>query len=438
MKYYELLECAKFLQDFRAINSISRVEDNTLRIDFEPKLTLYAALKRGASGLFMCDEFQRGKRYQAPFDITLGKRFSSSFVESLEVSPNDRVLSLKVTQKNSYKMTRSTLLLEFTGKNTNAIILDENDIVAEALRHIDKDISYRVVKVGEKLAELPPFAIKEEPKSIADVRAFLYESYAKTQNDVLQNIKNAKRTALAKKICKLEQLLDGIESKEELEAGAKEAGVRATLLLANRHLLKPYAKECELEEEGKIYKIPLGKGGVQGVIDELFTKSKRLKQRARGVYVERENLTEKLEFLRHLDSLILNANSKEEVEILVPKRKSESKKDEQNSSFSSFFVEGYKVMVGKNEKGNVELLKNAKKNDIWFHVKDAPSSHVILRTDKSNAPESVIGFCAKLCLNFSSVGAGAHEVDYTQRRNVRVSEGAHVNYTDFKTLRVQK
>ena len=41
-------------------------------------------------------------------------------------------------------------------------------------------------------------------------------------------------------------------------------------------------------------------------------------------------------------------------------------------------------MVGKNERGNEELLKNAKKSDLWFHLKDLPSAHVLVRTDKQN------------------------------------------------------
>ena len=40
---------------------------------------------------------------------------------------------------------------------------------------------------------------------------------------------------------------------------------------------------------------------------------------------------------------------------------------------------GYTVLVGKNNMQNDNLtFKIAAKDDIWFHVKDMPGSHVIL------------------------------------------------------------
>ncbi|MDR1555131.1 MAG: NFACT RNA binding domain-containing protein [Campylobacteraceae bacterium] len=438
MKYYELLECTKFLQKFKFINHISRVEDNTLEIDFR-SLALYANMKRGTSTLFMCDDFQKGKHYKAPFDIVLAKRFSNVFIESLEMGGEDRVLVIKVSQKNSYKIVCSTLLLEFTGKNTNAIILDENEVVVEALRHIDKSVSYRAVKNGEKLAALPKFKIDTNFKPIDDINSFLYKEYEKIQNEGLQSLKNSKVMGLEKKIIKLDLLLKELESEDELETKAKDFNLKATLLLSNRHLLTKDIKEYELEDfDGNIHKIILDESGIQNTIDDFFTKSKKLKQRSKSIYMERKNLSEKIEFLNKLSTMILNAKSKEEVEILLPKSTLKTKDDTQNNAFGIFFVNGHKVMVGKNEKGNIELLKTAKKNDIWFHVKDIPSSHVVLKTDKNSVQGEIITFCAKLCLNFSGVNAGVYEVDYTQRRNVKIIEKAYVNYNDFKTIRIQK
>ncbi|MDR0666133.1 MAG: NFACT RNA binding domain-containing protein [Campylobacteraceae bacterium] len=437
MKYYELLKCAEFLQDFKHINSILRVEDSTLKIDFQG-LTIYANLKRGESSLFMRRRFISAKRYQAPFDAVLAKRFTNANVESLSVSPNDRVLTIKVRQKNSYKTTASALVLEFTGKNTNAVILNEDENVAEALRHIDESVSYRTVKVGEKLASLPPFSIKEQRSDIQDVEAFLYASYEKRLNHELKSFKAAKSAILQKKIEKFQNLLDNLGSEEELLKKAGKESKKADLLMMYRHSLKDYAKECELKDaDGKSYKITI-QTTVQESIDELFSISKRLKQKAKSLHKERENLTEKLKFANCFLNALMEAKSKEEAAILLPKRNAANKKEEKQEGFSVFFVEGCKVMAGKNERGNEQLLKSAKKNDIWFHIKDMPSSHVILKTDKTAVSQNLLEFCAKLCVNFSVFGAGVYEVDYTQRRNVKIISGAHVTYTDFKTISIIK
>jgi predicted ribosome quality control (RQC) complex YloA/Tae2 family protein len=412
-----------------------RVEENILKIDFQT-FALYANMKKGASSLFTCPYFYASKRYYAPFDTILAKRFANAAVNSIEISPNDRVLIIKVLQKNSYKMTASTLLLEFTGKHTNAIILDENETVAEALRHIDESVSYRTVKTGEKLLPLPPFTIKEQPLKIENAETFLRASYEKMQTKELEDFKLAKSAYLNKKIEKLQKMLDGLGSEDELQKTAQQTSKKAQLLMMYRHDLKDYMKECKLKDiDGQSYKIEF-EGKVQETIDSLFTKAKRLKQRAKSLYKERENLTEKIEFVKHLADALMETKSKEEAMILLPKRTAANRIEESKDGFGVFFAEGYKVMVGKNERGNIELLKSAKKNDIWFHVKDIPSSHVILKTDKAAVLPNVIEFCARLCVNFSVFGAGTYEVDYTQRRNVKVISGAHVTYNNFKTVSI--
>lgn len=95
-------------------------------------------------------------------------------------------------------------------------------------------------------------------------------------------------------------------------------------------------------------------------------------------------------------------------------------------------------MVGKNEKGNALLLKEAKKNDVWLHVKELPSCHVIIRTDKQSVPPLVLSFAAKLCVEFSQTQKGTYLVDYTARQNVKVIQGASVQYVEYQTLSVTK
>jgi predicted ribosome quality control (RQC) complex YloA/Tae2 family protein len=95
-------------------------------------------------------------------------------------------------------------------------------------------------------------------------------------------------------------------------------------------------------------------------------------------------------------------------------------------------------MLGKNEKGNIALLKEAKKSDIWLHIKEMPSAHVIIRTEKQNIPEAVLLFAAKVCVNFSVSQKGGYLVDYTPRKNVKPFDGANVAYEVYQTLKIYK
>lgn len=441
MKYFELLKVSDYFKQFNHISSIVRVDDNILQIKFDKNKNVYINLRKSNSSIFMCNDFFISKTYQAPFDIALFKRFYKSKIESIEVLKNNRVLKVKVFQESGYKVTNSILLLEFTGRNTNAIILDENGIVIEALRHIDKSVSYRSVKVGEGLLELPDYTIKENIKDIGDVEEFLYQTYQTYQNANLENLKTQKRFALQKKIDKIDSILATLEDKDELLKEADTLSKKASLLLANKYNLNDYDKDITLFDfDGNIINIKIEDeyNSIQHAIDSYFQKNKKLKQRAKSLYKEKENLTEKKDLLQRLSLLIKEAKSINEVNILSPKQNLKNKKQKDSDAYLNFFLDDFKIMVGKNEKGNVDLLKLAKKNDIWLHVKDIPSAHVIVKTNKLELPKNVLEFAAKLCVNLSNLNSGDYIVDYTQRGNVKPEIKANVTYTNYKSIKIAK
>ena len=107
-----------------------------------------------------------------------------------------------------------------------------------------------------------------------------------------------------------------------------------------------------------------------------------------------------------------------------------------NDSIETFLIEGYKVSLGKNEKGNVDVLKNARARDIWLHLKDRPSCHVIIGTDKQNFPMHIIESAARLCVDFTTTSKDRYLVDYTPRREVTIQSGANVLYNKYKTIEI--
>lgn len=124
--------------------------------------------------------------------MLLQKRFNNSKIQEIKIYNEDKVINIKVNSSSSYKKLTTILQLEFTGKHTNIIILDENRVVLEALRHIDEFSSSRIVKTGHKLEEIPKqnFVFKEH--KVENIEAYLYEIYEKKEQKVLENIKNRK------------------------------------------------------------------------------------------------------------------------------------------------------------------------------------------------------------------------------------------------------
>jgi predicted ribosome quality control (RQC) complex YloA/Tae2 family protein len=103
---------------------------------------------------------------------------------------------------------------------------------------------------------------------------------------------------------------------------------------------------------------------------------------------------------------------------------------------------GFKVFVGKNRRGNeVVTFKLAGPEDYFFHVKDAPGAHVIMKTGKREPEEEDIYFAACLALQFSKLKReGKGIVTYTKKKHVRRPPGAQpglVTLREEKTIQVR-
>ncbi len=438
MKLSHLKQITNYLQNFTKISAVHRVSDTIIKIVFDKNDVLYFNMQRSNSSIFKCQEYPRSKVYNAPFDVILAKRFNRANVLHVTLLNNDKIIRIKTSLASAYKEEITYLQLEFTGKYTNVIILDENNVVLEALRHVDLFSSFREVRVGQKLLDVPPapFVAKEYP--IEDVENFLYEVYDKEQHAKLEGLKKQKIALLNKKLKKLQKLYEKLDSKESLEKEAQKSEHLGNLVLSNVQNIKPYAREIELDDyDGSKVQVHLEKVyATPFMISEMFfAKSKKAKQKAKHLHIEEESLRSKIEHLELFINVVKEAKDVAKIAFLFPKRV-QNKKVKQNDSIEVFWIEGYKVQLGKNEKGNVELLKNARAKDIWLHMKDRPSAHVIITTDKQNLPQNIILAAAKLCVEFSTASKDRFLVDYTPRREVTIQNGANVLYNKYKTIEV--
>jgi len=438
MKLSHLEQIVKYLQQFKKISAIHRVNDTTLKVVFDKNDALFFNMQRSNSSIFKCKEYPRSKVYNAPFDVILAKRFNRANILDIGLLNGDKIIRIKTSLASAYKEEITYLQFEFTGKYTNVIILDADNNVLEALRHIDLFSSYREVKVGHKLLDVKPapFVAKEYP--LEDVEAFLYEVYEKEQNAKLANLKKQKVAYLQKKLKKLQKLYEKLESQEELQSQAQKYQHYGNLVLSNAQTIKPYAKKLLLTDyDGTAFEITLDKEyATPYLISEMFfTKSKKAKQRAKNLHIEEESLSSKIEHLKLFIHTVNAAKDVAKIELLFPKRV-QNKKIKQNDSIEVFWIEGYKVQLGKSEKGNIELLKNARAKDIWLHMKDRPSAHVIITTDKQNLPQNIILAAARLCVDFTTTAQDRFLVDYTPRREVTIQSGANVLYNKYKTIEV--
>ena len=99
-----------------------------------------------------------------------------------------------------------------------------------------------------------------------------------------------------------------------------------------------------------------------------------------------------------------------------------------------FNREEFKIHIGKNAQENWDLIDASTPDDIWFHIKDLPSSHVFLRTNRKLKciPRNVLIRCACLCKQKSQSKSMKNcEIIYTEISNVK--KGVHIGETIAKS-----
>ena len=378
--------------------------------------------------------------FNAPFDNLLHTLVSSSTLLNIEVPDNERVLRFTLAPKSAYKEKKVVLQFEFTGRHTNAILIDENGVTIEALRHIDANASFRVIRPGVELLEIPSFERNESPFEIGDMDEYLSQKWLEFEGQGIKNLKKQKLLTVQKKQEKLQKLLEKLPNVEDLERETKKHQNYGNIVLANLYQIKPYDKSLKTYDfEGNEVSINLPKGIVPNRMSEyFFNQAKRAKAKAKNIHIEEENLRTKRDFYQNMAHAVQQAKTSAELELLVPKKAKVQRKKEKLKESELFWIDDYKVLIGRNAKENQALLKIAKSNDLWMHIRDIPSSHLIIKTDKQNLPQSVIEKAAKLCVDFSLSQAGDYDVDYCKRRFVKIQEGSSVEYDKYQTIRVRK
>ncbi|MBU3014467.1 DUF814 domain-containing protein [Poseidonibacter lekithochrous] len=441
MKYFLLKHLIEYLvKNTQSIKLVKRIDNNTIIIEFNNNNIIYFDMSKGSSTVFKSKNLLKSKKdFNAPFDVALQKRFYNSKIENIEMYNDDKIINIKVNSSSSYKELTTILQLEFTGKHTNIIILDENRVIIEALRHVDEFSSSRVVKVGIKLDEIPKQTFIPKMEEVDDIESYLYKIHEEKENQNLENLKKVKISQIQKKIKKLDKTIKSLPKKEELEEESKNLYEKANLILSNLHTLKPYQDSFKAYNyEGIEVEVFLDKASsASKYSNDLFKKAKKAKQKALHISIEKDNLDEKLEFLHRMVNSLKIANTIEECEFLYPKKEKNQKRTKKAQPYESFFFEGFKIMLGTSERENVYLLKNSKASDFWFHLKDRPSSHVIVQNTKKTIPDSVIEQAAVLCAKFSVDFPGDYVVDFTQRRNVKVQSGSNVLYNPYTSIGIK-
>lgn len=187
-------------------------------------------------------------------------------------------------------------------------------------------------------------------------------------------------------------------------------------------------------------------------IELKYKKSKKLHRSFDILQKSIPNLEEDLSYLNDVLRQINIAEDSSDLEdikdelrdldyIKNTKSKKKNKKSEEVSTYHKYLTKNNNyIFVGKNNKQNEELtLRIANPDDLFFHIKDLPGSHVILKKGQE-IKDFEIDAAAYLAAKYSKNGSDRYiDVDYTEKKHVNKAKGSKpgmVYYTNYKTLRV--
>lgn len=98
--------------------------------------------------------------------------------------------------------------------------------------------------------------------------------------------------------------------------------------------------------------------------------------------------------------------------------------------------DGFHMYVGKNNYQNEELtFKTANGGDLWFHAKQIPGSHVIVKTEgNQEIPDRTYEEAARLAAYYSAARTSTKvDIDYTRRSNLKKTPGGAPGFVVYHT-----
>ncbi len=181
-----------------------------------------------------------------------------------------------------------------------------------------------------------------------------------------------------------------------------------------------------------------------------FKRYRKAKSGQQKIKKQLNKTRAEIEYCRGLLYTIENntADSLEEIRqemieagFLREKRKSAKKKISAPQPLNFKTSSGRTILVGSNNRQNDYItFKAAVRRDTWFHVKNMPGSHVVLKEAPYPPPDQDLEEAAFLAAYFSKGrDSGAVDVDYTEVRHVRRRPGGKpgsVFYENYETITV--
>lgn len=314
-----------------------------------------------------------------------------------------------------------------------------------------------VIKEGDNLKDVCVYPYKLIDGEILSFdKLYIAENYFFDLKQKLKDFNQTKerlRNIVNTNIKKNKKKLTAICAKEKDALDAENLKLKGELLLANIYRIKQGLDsiKCLNYYDNSEVEIPLDTAlSPSKNAENYYKKYNKKKRTLEAVKPQKETAEKELVYLLSILDEINACETKndlllvgEELETLgiIKNQNNKQKVVKKLAQFRVYEYRGFVIKVGRNNIENDKLTFSAKPEDLWVHVKDYHSSHVIVEgVAKTTIPQDVVEFACSVCAYFSPARDGGKvEVVYTNRKHVKKppkSKPGFCTYDNFKSITV--
>ena len=326
------------------------------------------------------------------------------------------------------------------------------DALTELRAAVDADITTPVIvtDANKKILAMSAFPLHsldgttttyENLSTMLDAADKLAGSYVLPDKDRFQRlVKNEKNRAITK-CAKLDAEIAAAENAEQWKIFGDN--LMTYQYQYQDHVDKEITVPDIYSATGETITIPLDQRlTLVGNMQACYKKYDKLKRAQSLIAEQRKECEANIAYLESIEAGLLASKSLAEIseiqrELIAggylhekPKKKNN---DKPAKPFHFTAPDGTTILVGKNNFQNDKLTtKTASYNDTWFHTKNIPGSHVIVRNGGAELTKETLDLAAMLAAHFSKAQEGSNTpVDYTEVRYVKKPSGAKPGFVIF-------
>ena len=420
-------------------------------------------------------------------DFNKIKNFND-FYNSLKVSDNFSLSSSITKTFNGLGKNNVLHLLEYLQINDSSKSIEDLEKIYNYLKELSNILNSNFLYTNNKSIDIKLISEGKKDYFLCLSNEKYYEHlsinffiddfyYEKENNERFKAYRNNVLKIVLNQVTRIKNKIEVINAKIKECNNTNLYKLYGELITANLYRIPDFPQEkITLEnyyDNNNLIEIPLDSTMTPSKNAKMYFKKYRKLQNTIGIVKKHKELAE--EELKYLDSIVYEISSATNIididniyteicdNLLAGQNTntvnnhinniSSNKSTKENSSLlpTKYIIDGYTVLVGKNNKQNDYLTcKIAQNADIWFHTKDIHGCHVILKTNNEsynssklditdiNIPDSTLYKCACLAAYYSKARMSQNvPVDYTFVKYVKKPNGAKpgmVIYTNNKTI----